>query len=230
MNEHHIIQLGWTNSYLIEGDNGYILIDAGIYGKEEVFFKYLDKKNIRPHDISLIIITHAHLDHVGSLHAIKERCGCSVVIHEKDASLLVESKISITQGTQFVAKLISWLASSLPSTVDYLFGFKPVNPEILVTDEGMKLHDFGFPAIIIPTPGHTPGSISILTDFGDAYVGDIAYNYYPFGLGPYFPPFAMNKNLIYLSWQKILNMGALKIFPSHGKPFDSEILRQKIEE
>jgi hydroxyacylglutathione hydrolase len=54
--------------------------------------------------------------------------------------------------------------------------FDEVEPEILV-DEEMDLLEFGVNGRIVHTPGHTSGSISLLLDSGEAFVGDLAINW-----------------------------------------------------
>ncbi|MBW1848372.1 MAG: hypothetical protein JRJ27_14830 [Deltaproteobacteria bacterium] len=54
-------------------------------------------------------------------------------------------------------------------------------------------------------------------------------NYYPFGLGPYFPPYGDDTDLIFKSWKKLLGMGVSTICPAHGKPFNANKLKKIIE-
>jgi long-chain acyl-CoA synthetase len=63
--------LSYTNCYLIEAAQGWILVDAGRQSMVRLFSKRLRKLGLNPEDIKLIIITHAHYDHVGSLAQIK---------------------------------------------------------------------------------------------------------------------------------------------------------------
>ena len=74
------IRLGITNCYLIKGEQGYILVDAGSLRKQRRFMKVMNRLKINPQDIKLIIITHAHYDHVGSLAPIKRICNCPVAM------------------------------------------------------------------------------------------------------------------------------------------------------
>lgn len=215
----HTIRLGFTNSYLVPGNKGYLLIDAGGPGKSRCFFRKLEKRGILPDEIVLIAVTHAHFDHVGSLSGIKEKCSCPIVIHVDEARLIREAEVVIPPGTKWFTSRFSRIAWNHPNLVSRLFRFKAADPDISVTHE-MPLESYGFKARIIPTPGHTKGSISIVTNAGDAFVGDLAVNYYPFGLGPYFPPYGENAVQIFESWEKLLQAGVSTIYPAHGKPFN----------
>ncbi|MHA1222733.1 MAG: MBL fold metallo-hydrolase [Candidatus Heimdallarchaeaceae archaeon] len=66
------LSLGVAKSYLLRTSKGYILIDTGVPGKEKKFMKFLKKQGINPKEIKLIIVTHVHSDHVGSLKAIQK--------------------------------------------------------------------------------------------------------------------------------------------------------------
>lgn len=225
---YHIIRLGFTNSYIVPGDKGYLLIDAGSPGKSRAFFHKLEENDISPQQISLIVVTHAHFDHVGSLFQIRERCNCPVAIHSNEAALLQEAKVVIPPGTKFINKQLSKIAWKNQHAVSRLFRFRALQPDILVSGE-MSLEPYGFKARIIPTPGHTVGSLSIVTDIGEAFTGDLMVNYYPFGLGPYFPPYGESTDVIFKSWKKLFELGVTTVCPAHGKPFNAKKLQNIIE-
>ena len=219
----HKIRLGFANAYLIKSGENCILIDAGHRGREKVFAHYLRNRKIEPSQIKLIVITHVHFDHVGSLQEIKGLCKCPVAIHQKEASLLKDGVLRLPPGTNFLGKALTFLGQKLPTDV---LAFKPVKPDILCSRE-VPLDDFGVHGKIIPTPGHTAGSLSVLLATGEAFVGDLAANYLPFGFGPIFPPFAENGDELRSSWKRVLDEGATRIYPAHGSPFGSELLRQR---
>jgi hydroxyacylglutathione hydrolase len=106
--------------------------------------------------------------------------------------------------------------------------FPPVEPGIVISED-FSLEPFGIPGAIIPTPGHTGGSLSVLLSSGQAFVGDLASNYLAFGLGPILPPFSENIQELRRSWHRLLSSGVIIICPSHGKPFKAELLRRKLQ-
>lgn len=85
----------------------------------------------------------------------------------------------------------------------------------------MDLLEFGVNGRIVHTTGHTSGSISLLLDSGEAFVGDLAVNYLPFNIS-IFPPFAEDTAQLIASWKKIQRMGARIILLAHGIPFSAE--------
>ena len=87
---------------------------------------------------------------------------------------------------------------------------------------------FGIAGSILPTPGHTAGSLSILLPDGSAFAGDLAFNVFPWG-GPIFPPFADDVTRLLESWNLLLARAAKTIYPGRGKPFPAAALRQAYE-
>ena len=62
--------------------------------------------------------------------------------------------------------------------------------DIILGDEDFSLAEFGIAGKVISTPGHSPGSVSVVLDTGDAFVGDLAMNAFPMCLSPSLPIFA----------------------------------------
>jgi hydroxyacylglutathione hydrolase len=219
----HKIRLGLCNAYLIEGEGGAVLVDAGHVKCERTFIRYLKKHAISP-DIQLIVITHVHFDHVGALKALKTRCRCLVAVHAKEASALSHGAVVFPPGTNLLGKMASLLGSTVGKT---FMKYPPVKPDILVSEE-MSLSPFGVSGKIVPTPGHTANSLSVLLPSGEAFVGDLAANYLPGNLGPIFPPFAENVEALLQSWENLLKAGARIICPGHGRPFSAHLLSRKM--
>jgi len=84
----------------------------------------------------------------------------------------------------------------------------------------------GVPGKILHTPGHSPGSVSLVLDSGDAFVGDTAVNGFPLRYGPGLPPFAEDLPELKKSWRKLLEHGAKTIHPAHGKAFSADVLEK----
>ena len=219
------IRLGITNSYLVGAERRWILIDAGSRGHGAYFFRKLGDAGRRPADIRLIVITHAHFDHVGSLAAISRRCQCPVAIHNTEAGLLARGQVVLPPGTRPATRVLIRLARRHPRIIARWYRFTAVTADILV-DHEFALDGFGVAARVMHTPGHTAGSLSVLTDAGDAVVGDLAVNYYPFGLGPIAPPFADSLVLVRQQWRRLCQLGARRIYPAHGRPFSADRLRK----
>jgi glyoxylase-like metal-dependent hydrolase (beta-lactamase superfamily II) len=94
--------------------------------------------------------------------------------------------------------------------------------------EGLSLAVFGIPGRVLHTPGHSPGSMSVLLDSGEAFVGDLAMSGFPLRLAPGLPIFADDMATLKESWQLLLAQGARMIYPAHGKPFEAEVMRRAL--
>ena len=219
----HIVRLGMTHVYLLPGPAGYLLIDAGPRGCAEIFTRSIRRYGISPRQIGLILVTHVHFDHVGSLRAIQKQCGAPVLVHQTEAGLLRQGQVVLPPGTQPLTRRLIRFANRHPRLVKRLFRFDPVTPERVITAP-LDLAPFGFDARVLPTPGHTAGSLTVITASGQAFVGDLAVNYLPGGRGPYWPPFGDSRRLIRDSWQTLRNQGVTTIYPAHGRPFKIEKL------
>jgi hydroxyacylglutathione hydrolase len=223
--EYRKIRLGLGHAYLVAAGARYILIDTGSVNQQQTFIRHLEKHGLSADQIGLVIITHAHFDHVGSLKAIKAICQCPVAIHEKESQLLRKGLMVVPPGTSLFGRVASFVGHKFMKP---LLRFPPVEPDILISED-YSLESFGIPGKILPTQGHTEGSLSVLLESGEAFVGDLAANYLPFGLGPILPPFAKNVSQLHASWENLLSSGARVICPTHGKPFQAALLRRRLE-
>jgi hydroxyacylglutathione hydrolase len=67
-------------SYLLVGET-ITLVDTGVAGCENIIFDYIRSIGRDPREISLIILTHSHPDHIGAARSVQEATGCSVMAH-----------------------------------------------------------------------------------------------------------------------------------------------------
>src|SRR6056297_1621906 len=206
------INMGKSNSYLIKGKEGYLLIDAGVEGQVDKLKTKMDKHEIKFKDIILIVITHVHYDHVGSLKEIKEKTKAPVLVHEAEADLLKKSVSHFPAGNNWIGKIISNIASSY---LDDKNSFEPVKPDI-VMKEYYNLEGFGFEGEIIHTPGHSAGSITVFIENRHCFTGDTMFSFMPFTVNP---PFADDSEKLYKSWEKIATYDCWFFYPGHGYRF-----------
>ena len=220
----YTIPLGIDNVYIVK-DKGAVIIDSGAPNKGTTFLKDLEKFGIKPEEIQLIILTHGHWDHVGSAAEIKKLTGAKVVMHKNEKHWLEQSlkpmPPGITTWGKISTKLFTW-------TIVPFVHIEPTKIDIVLKDETFSLEDFGISGKILYTPGHSSGSISVLLDSGEAFVGDMAMNKLPLRFSPGMPIYAENLDLLFDSWQKLMDMGAKKIFPAHGNSFSVNIIRKEL--
>ena len=101
--------------------------------------------------------------------------------------------------------------------------------DVVLGDEEWSLGQYGIHGKVIPTPGHSSGSVSIVLERGDVFVGDLAMNKFPLRLSPGLPIFAEDCSSLKSSWQMLLDYGAKTIYPAHGKPFSADIIRRALK-
>ncbi|MHA1552626.1 MAG: MBL fold metallo-hydrolase, partial [Candidatus Heimdallarchaeaceae archaeon] len=200
---------GFNKLQLLKGKNGYIQMDAGYGWSVKKYLKLLKKNNIKPDEIKLIIVNHAHADHTGGLKKLKEITNAKILVHEDDADYLRKGISTDIVPISLFAKLA---AMSMPESFKI---YDPIEPDIVIQDE-YSLEDFGVKAKVIHTPGHTAGTISLITEKGTAFIGCCAQGL-PFKLSPGLPALAQDINLVYSSWQRLIDEGVTKAFISHGK-------------
>jgi glyoxylase-like metal-dependent hydrolase (beta-lactamase superfamily II) len=217
-----VLQLGVDNCYVVKHE-GTILIDGGMPGEFDKFSKYLERLHVRPKEIQAIIITHCHWDHIGCAKDIKDMTGAKVVVHQFEKNILENGERVMPPGVTLWGKIFG----SLINNYSKKFTIKPCEVDISVGEGDYSLLEFGIRGNIVFTPGHSPGSISVVLESGDAFVGDMAMNGLPLTLGPNLPIFAEDVSSLKNSWNKLIDMGVKTIYPAHGKPFSVEKIKRR---
>jgi len=215
------IPLGVDQCYIIQ-DKGVIMIDGGAPKKRKAFIKSTKKTSITPEEIKLLILTHGHWDHIGSAKDIKEITGAKIAMHRREKDWLEKSLKPLPPAVTLWGNIFAKVMAPFMSFVH----FPATNVDIIFGDDEVDLAEFGIAGKVIPTPGHSPGSVSVLLETGDAFVGDLAMNGFPLRLSPGLPIFAEDMQKVKDGWKLLLDNGAKKVYPAHGNPFPAEIIRK----
>jgi glyoxylase-like metal-dependent hydrolase (beta-lactamase superfamily II) len=201
------------------------MIDGGPPNKKMDLIKAMKEISLNPENIKLIVITDGHPDHIGSARDIKEPTKAKIAMHRlaKDCLETGEWKKMHTPGgwigRKMLGRVVTWFYGEIPSA----------EVELVVEDDGLSLKEYGISGRIVYTPGHTMGSVSVLLDSGEAFVGDLAMNKLPFRLGPGLPTVAEDSGKVKESWRKLLELGATTVYPAHGKPFSAEVIKKALK-
>ena len=214
-------RVGINYVYLIKAE-GWMIVDVGPGFTLPRIKRWFASLSLDPQEVKLIVLTHAHFDHAGAIAGVKKLTGAQVAIHHSEGEMLRTGTTPLpTPGTPW-GKI--WLAVAKPILA--AIQYPGVEPDIIIGDEGMALDEFGIPGWIFHTPGHTYGSLSVLLENGDAFVGCLTHNGPPFRLSPNYPIFVDDLEQLWSSWKTLLDQGAQTIYPGHGKPFPvSEMLK-----
>jgi glyoxylase-like metal-dependent hydrolase (beta-lactamase superfamily II) len=84
----HVVPMGMSNAFLIEGDDGLTLVDAGFPGKEAVVFGAIRGLSHSPDQLKHLIFTRGHPDHIGSAAAIVRETGARTYMHPLDIPMV----------------------------------------------------------------------------------------------------------------------------------------------
>ncbi len=173
----------------------------------------------------MIVITHGHIDHFGAAADLHGRTDAPVAAHEADLPAYRAGHADPTQRQPI--GLFGQIFTRTPppnATTD------PLHPQIVLTGE-YRLDDHGVDARIIHTPGHTPGSVSVLLDRGDLIAGDMISG----GLlgvlryRPSYPPFHEDPAQTLDSLQAALRMGPHTLHIGHGGPMPSNSVQRWLD-
>jgi glyoxylase-like metal-dependent hydrolase (beta-lactamase superfamily II) len=200
------------NVYLVEDGDKLILIDTGLPRSDKKIVKAIEELGRKPNNVSTIVITHFHIDHVGSLKKMKTLTGAKVAVHKADTDYV--------SGKQSPPKPKNLMLKALTSVVKAA----PVDTEI-VLEEGDKVGRL----VVIHTPGHSDGSISLLdAERKVMFVGD-AVRFMDGKLEGAPPRFTLDAAKAKDSIGKIATFDFDIMLSGHGEPL-MEKASQKIRE
>ncbi len=163
----HNIPMGMAPAHLIESDAGLVLVDAGLPHYEHRVLRRM--RTLGRDDLRLIFITHAHLDHYGSAAALRRLTGTPIAIHRADGDAMTRGETPIRSARGRGRLLLALLPLFEP-----VLRPEPTPPDLLL-DDGSDPRAYGFDldAVVLHTPGHTPGSSCLILEGRLAFVGDL---------------------------------------------------------
>ena len=214
-----IIELTFVNAFLVKVNEGFILIDTGLSMHWEKLDNELISAGCLPDKLKLIILTHGDFDHTGNCVKLQEKYKCRIAMH-KDDSFMVENGLSLKRKTR---TLQAMLFSLIRKLFRKKFAFDKFMPDIYLTD-GQNLNEYGFNAKVVHIPGHTKGSIGILTGDGDLFAGDTFTN----RRKPEVANYIENSLDLENSINRLKKMNIKMIYPGHGKPFEFEQIARNL--
>jgi glyoxylase-like metal-dependent hydrolase (beta-lactamase superfamily II) len=212
---------GRSNAYTVSNGRAFFLVDCGVQRDWERLRRRIDHVNESRCPLIALILTHSHFDHAENAAAVKARYRAPILIHRSEGEYLLKGENPGVHGTFLINRLLVSLFGSR-----YLSGhrYTPTQWDILV-DERYPLSDWGFHAYALHTPGHSPGSLSVVVDDEIAVAGDAVFGVFP---GSVVPPFARDEKLMRLSWKALLNTGCSTFLPGHGRERDRALLQNHL--
>ena len=200
-----------VNCYLVRTADGYTLIDTGRTNKRGAIEKELGSAGCRPGNLKLIVLTHGDFDHCGNTAYLRKKFGTKIAMHDDDSGMVERGDMSWNRKKpNILIRMIFGLFFRLSKSDR----FKPD----LYLEDGYDLFEYGFDAQVLHIPGHSKGSIGILTTGGDLFCGDLIANVDKPELWSIIDDSAAAN----ASVEKLKKLDIKTVYPGHGKPFSME--------
>ena len=197
-----------VNCYLIKTRNGFFLIDTGMPNKRKPIQKDIENAGCYPGDLKLIILTHGDVDHAGNAAYFRKQFGAKIAMHPEDMGM-------VERGDMYAGRKSGNIL--IKFFLNRFFSIKEPDrftPDLTIED-GYDFSSFGFESRALHLPGHTRGSIAVLTSEGILFCGDLLDNLTKPGR------FSLIDNPIEAqnSIKKLQTLNIKMVYPGHGKPF-----------
>lgn len=185
-----IVNVGYrsTNYWVVGAGPSRLLIDLGWPGTLGAMRANLTRMGIPFAELRLAVATHYHIDHAGLAQELKD-AGVPLLVLDVQVEWIGRMKRWTKPGDRFV-------------DID-MRG----NVTIPFTESRTALAQIGLAGVIVPTPGHSEDSVSVVLDSGEAFTGDLTH---PDMIG------VEDAAVVAASWRRLRDAGATRVFPGHG--------------
>jgi ribonuclease/clavin/mitogillin len=194
-----IVNVGYrsTNYWVVSAGTSRLLVDLGWPGTMATMRASLKRMGVPLDEIRYALATHYHVDHAGLAQELK-LAGVPLLVLETQVA-------AISLMRQWVKPQDRYVDITLEGNVTISFA-----------ESCSRLEQIGIAGEILPTPGHSDDSVSLLLDDGSAFTGDLT----PL-------PYAGQDDsgiAVAASWRMLRERGAMRMYPGHGpvRPMDAE--------
>lgn len=217
MSEITIMSYGGVNCYLVKTGKYLMLVDSGYARHRPEIEADLERAGCEPGGLRLIILTHGDSDHSGNAACFREKFRSRIAMHRAELPAVEEGDMIATrQHTSLLAR------AALP-----FYGLKPPDrftPNLTIRD-GDTFSGYHIDAEIVFLPGHTVGSIGVLTPHGELFCGDLLTNL----KRPALNSLMDDKDAAAASLDKLRRLPVGTVYPGHGEPFElAELVGEKV--
>jgi len=188
-----IVNVGYrsTNFWVVSAGRSRLLVDLGWPGMSAELLHNLDRAGIPFAEIRYGFATHYHIDHAGAAQDLKAR-GMTLLVWEQQVAAIAAMKQHI-------------------KPTDHYTEIVPAGNVVKRCDESRALlAALGIAGEVVPTPGHSDDSVSLVLDSGECFTGDLT-------------PETMvgdeDAQVVAASWARLRALGARTVYGGHVKPY-----------
>lgn len=214
------IPTGVANVYAVPAEDGLTLIDAGAPGALPRIERALQRHGFALGDVRRVVVTHAHVDHVGSLAALLEACDAQVLAHALDAPFVRAGRhppAADAQGLAWPDRLMARMGSGAPAAARVDHELEHDEPLVAVAPGARAVH----------LGGHTPGQVGVwLSDRRFLIGGDVALHLIPGRLSLPFAAFTSDMGQAVTSVRRAAELDPVALGLGHGPPLRSGAARR----
>ena len=213
------IQAG-INCFLLHGTDEFVLVDTGPRMARRRLLRGLEAAGCNRGDLRLVLITHGDSDHIGSCAYLQETYGAEIAAHPLEALAIKTGDMRANRGTP--PDRAPWIFRAL-LPVAAKFGRPRPFTAALPLEDGQSLAEYSIDASVLHLPGHTKGSIAVLTGDGDLFCGDLFWSYRK----PKLHLLIDDLSAARASIERLCTLPITTIHPAHGKPFPASVVNQE---
>ena len=186
-----------------------MLIDTGGSNGRAQLEAQLARAGYLPGQLKLIVLTHGDFDHTGNAAHLRSKYGARVAMHAADWGMAERG--DMFSGRKKANVLVRLLAPVL-SGYGRAQRFRPD----LALVEGLDLAMYGLDAQVLCLPGHSQGSVGVLTADGELFCGDLLVNTDQPALNSLIDDLAAAQ----ASVERLRGLPITTVYPGHGQPFE----------
>jgi glyoxylase-like metal-dependent hydrolase (beta-lactamase superfamily II) len=221
-----------VNACILGDASGWILVDTGLENSYEYILRVAEEQFGSASKPNAIILTHGHFDHIGSAMRLANHWNLRIYAHEKEFPYLTGEKDYPKPDPSSDEGLVAKMSPTFPhASVDFGARLSALPPEGQVP--GISGWEW------IPTPGHTPGHVSLYRErdrimfAGDAltttkqesFLSVLTQREQVKGPPAYLTP---DWESAKRSVQRITELAPNLMLPSHGSPMEGEELKKHL--
>ena len=188
-----IVNVGYrsTNFWVVSAGKNRLLVDLGWPGKAAAVFANLDRMGVPLAEIRYGLATHYHIDHAGAAQDLKRR-GVPLLVMEEQVAAVPLMK-QWTKPADNYTEITT-------------------HDNVVITCAASRsfLADLGVAGEILPTPGHSDDSVSLVLDIGCAFTGDLTMESMVAEEDP---------AVVARSWKLLRDRGVTTVYAGHGNPY-----------